>query len=306
MPQATTTVADEPVTACAWCTAPLGEEADHRPGRTVCPACGAATTDPWPSARTLEEAYAGFYRPAGGRFSLAGDALLRRSRGMLARRLDRIAPPGPVLDVGAGEGALLDALRHRGRMAVGLERNAQRPGVRAVEIEDLDEGGFAAIVFWHALEHLRAPGAAVGHAAARLRPGGVVVIAVPNAASLQARLFGDRWLALDLPRHLVHLPAPALLARLRAAGLVIERVSHLRGGQVVFGWLHGLVGTLPGHPHLYDAIRRPEARSRPVRPVRRGATLAAGTVLLPLALLGALLEAAVRRGGTVYVEARRA
>ena len=28
----------------------------------------------------------------------------------------------------------------------------------------------------------------------------------------------------------------------------------------MFGWLHGLVGMLPGHPDLYDAIRRCEAR----------------------------------------------
>ena len=87
---------------------------------------------------------------------------------------------------------------------------------------------------------------------------------MPNPDSLQARAFGDRWLHLDLPLHLVHVPAPALLARLRALGLRVERVSYLRGGQVVFGWLHGIVGLLPGHPDLYDAIRRPEARRRPL------------------------------------------
>ena len=99
-----------------------------------------------------------------------------------------------------------------------------------------------------------------------LEPGGVAVVAIPNPDSLQARAFGDRWLHLDLPLHLVHIPAPALLARLRELGMRIERVSYLRGGQVVFGWLHGIVGLLPGHPDLYDAIRRPEARRRPLSP----------------------------------------
>jgi hypothetical protein len=83
---------------------------------------------------------------------------------------------------------------------------------------------------------------------------------VPNAASLQARLFGDRWLALDLPRHLVHISPPALLSQVEALGFRVERVSYLRGGQVLFGWLHGIVGRLPGHPDLYDAIRRGQAR----------------------------------------------
>lgn len=131
------------------------------------------------------------------------------------------------------------------------------------------------------------------------------MIAVPNPDSLQARAFGDRWFALDLPRHLVHVPARALIERLRAAGFRVERVSHLRGGQVVFGWLHGLVGSLPSRPDLYDAIRRPEARSEPMGPGRRAATLSAAALLLPAALLAAAAEVASRRGGTVYVEARR-
>jgi hypothetical protein len=128
---------------------------------------------------------------------------------------------------------------------------------------------------------------------------------VPNTASLQARVFGDRWFHLDLPRHLVHLPAAALTARLRSLGLAVTRVSHWRGGQVLFGWLHGLVGALPGRLDLYDAIRRPEARSRPMPGHRRALALAAAVALSPLAALASALEVALRRGGTVYVEARR-
>ena len=134
----------------------------------------------------------------------------------------------------------------------------------------------------------------------------MLVIAVPNADSLQARVFGDRWLALDLPRHLVHIPARALIERLEALSLDVERVSYWRGGQVMFGWLHGLVGMLPGHPDLYDAIRRPEARREEPSAWPRGATLAAGTLLAPLAALAAAVEIAAGRGGTVYLEARRA
>ena len=285
---------------CAWCGAPLGPPAAR--GRVRCDACGAATTDPWPSFEQLERAYAR-YRPESGRFSLIGDAVLRHTRGRLAARLDRLAPAGPVLDVGAGDGALLDALGRRGRAAKGIERDSRRADVIEGDITELDES-WSAIVFWHSLEHLPAPGAAVDHAARHLSPGGLLIVAVPNTDSLQARVFGDRWFHLDLPRHLVHLPALALEERLRALGLEITRVSHWRGGQGVFGWLHGLVGSLPGRPDLYDAIRRPAARSRPLSPRSRAGTLAAGVVLLPLAAAAVALEVACRRGGTVYVEAR--
>ena len=168
------------------------------------------------------------------------------------------------------------------------------------------DGAWAAIVFWHSLEHLPEPGSTLEHAARLLAPEGVLVVAVPNSDSIQARAFGDRWFALDLPRHLVHLTSGALRMRLRSLGLRIERVSYLRGGQVVFGWLDGMVGALPGHPSLYDAIRRPEARFRPLSAGRRLTALLAAVLLLPLALAATAVEVLARRGGTVYVEARAA
>jgi hypothetical protein len=290
--------------ACQWCGAPLGAGAKRRAGRAVCARCGVASTDPPPTDAELDRAYGEWYRPGAGRFAGPLDAVLRRSRAALAGRIDAVAPRGPVLDVGAGDGTLVDALAARGRDATGIERVARPPRVRAAELADL-EGPYAAVVFWHSLEHLRRAGAQLERAAELLVPGGVIVVAMPNAASLQASVFGDRWLALDLPRHLVHVPAPALRDRLTGLGLRIERTGQLRGGQAVFGWLHGLVGALPGHPDLYDAIRRPAARSAPMTPGRRALALAAAIVLLPAAGATTLVEAALGRGGSAYVEARR-
>jgi len=230
--------------------------------------------------------------------------VLRRTRSALADRLHRILPAGPVLDVGAGDGTLVGAFVRRGREAVGLEPYASGPHIRNAEIEEVD-GNWSAIIFWHSLEHLRQPARALGHAATLLSPGGRLVIAVPNATSLQARVFGDRWLALDLPRHLVHLSPPALLSKVEALGLRVERVSYMRGGQVVFGWVHGFVGKLPGHPDLYDAIRRSEARQATHNPVLRLYALTAAVAALPFALAATAVEVAARSGGTIYIEARR-
>lgn len=299
-------VAEARAPSCAWCGAPLDRRRPGSARRTLCRNCGAYTTDPWPSEAELGEAYSSWYRPGSGRrFSFFGDRLLSRSRAHLAGRLDRIAPPGPVLDVGAGDGALIDALRRRGRRAEGLEREPRRPDLSDRPLAEI-EGSWAAVVFWHSLEHLPEPGQAVGEAIRLLAPGGVLAIAVPNAASLQARAFGERWLHLDPPRHLVHLPAAALIRRLRASGLKIERVSHFRAGQIVIGWLDGLVGTLPGGLDLYQALRRPEARSEALPRSRRWGATATGAVLLGPAVGCAALEILIRRSGTVYVEARRA
>ena len=291
---------------CAWCGHRLGGDDECRAGRIRCTRCGVATTSPWPSDEQLAEAYAAWYRPEAGRFSGIGDAVLRRTRSVLANRLHQVLPPGPVLDVGAGDGTLVRAFLRHGREAIGVDPYASCPSphLRAVELEDVT-GAWSAVIFWHSLEHLRRPVRALRHAAALIVPGGVLVVAVPNAASLQARLFGDRWLALDLPRHLVHISPLALLSQIEGQGFRVERVSYLRGGQVLFGWLHGIVGLLPGHPDLYDAIRRGEARQAAQRPAIRLYALAAAVAALPLAMAGTVIEVATRSGGTIYVEARR-
>lgn len=284
---------------CRWCGEPLGD-GEPLPGRIRCAHCGVATTEPWPTAAELDRAYAGAYRPGAGRFAGIGDRVLRRTRGSLAARIDQIAPAGPVLDVGAGDGALLAALRRHGREAVGTEReddDGSLPGA---------PGGWAAIVFWHSLEHLPDPAGALAAAAGGLTPGGVVVVAVPNSDSLQARAFGSRWLHLDPPRHLVHLTAGALRARLEQLGLRVERVSYWRGGQVFFGWLDGLVGAVPPHLSLYDAIRRPGARFAPLGAGRRAMALVLALLLSPVALAASAAEVLARRGGSVYIEARGA
>ena len=179
------------------------------------------------------------------------------------------------------------------------------PDVREADITDIDDE-WAAIVFWHSLEHLRAPGASIDPRAEHLRPDGLLVVAVPNAASLQARAFGDRWFRLDLPRHLVHLPASALLERLRARGppdracqLLARRADRCSAGSTAWS------ASLPGRPDLYDAIRRPEARSEPLSGRRRALALAAGALCSRSALAAAVARSRGRRGGTVYVEAPR-
>jgi SAM-dependent methyltransferase len=293
-------------TGCAWCGHKFTAADQRQTGRTRCAQCGVATTSPWPSDAQLSAAYGGWYRPAEGRFSGLGDTVLRRMRATVATRLNRVLPPGPVLDVGAGDGNLVRAFKKHGRDAAGVDpyAAANHPDVRAAEVQDVD-GRYSAVIFWHSLEHLRQPVRALRHAATLVAPGGLLVIAVPNAASTQARVFGDRWLHLDVPRHLVHITPEALISTVESLGLKVERVSYSRGGQVLFGWLHGLVAQFPGHPDLYDAIRRPDARHDAQHPLSRLYTLGAGVAMLPAALAASVVEVARRRGGSIYVEARR-
>ena len=291
--------------SCAWCGLAFDDGAVHLTQRTRCASCGAATTDPPPTAEELAEAYGEWYRPkAERRFHFGADAILGRTRGILASRIDAAAPRGAVLDVGAGEGSLVDALRARGREATGLERRPVRDDFLDASLPEV-EGEYAAVVFWHSLEHLPESGQAVRHAARLLKPGGVAIIAVPNTDSFQADAFGDRWLHLDLPRHLVHLSSACLVSGLEKEGFEIERVSFVRSGQILIGWLQGIVGLLPGHPDLYHALRREQARGVHQSAPKRWFAIAAGVLASPIAAMLAGGEILARRAGTVYIEARR-
>jgi 2-polyprenyl-3-methyl-5-hydroxy-6-metoxy-1,4-benzoquinol methylase len=101
------------------------------------------------------------------------------------------------------------------------------------------------ITMWHVFEHLPDPSGAAKAIAGALRPGGVLVVAVPNPESLQLAVFGRAWVHLDVPRHTVLAPAAALTARMEALGLRAAGVTFTDAGSVGwnrFGWVRGLAG----------------------------------------------------------------
>jgi hypothetical protein len=181
-----------------------------------------------------------------------------------------------------------------------------RRGGRAVAreaIEDHAASGLGAVVLWHVLEHVDDPVACLRRAAGWLRPDGVVLVAVPNVASLQARVAGPAWFHLDLPRHRTHFTPGGLESLLEGAGLrKADRLRHLVFEHNFHGMWFALLtrlGMRPGFPfHLLKRNVRPRVRDVAVLAV-------AGPLLLPVAVLLELVAAAVRRGGTVAVVARR-
>lgn len=129
--------------------------------------------------------------------------------------IERFAARGDLLDVGCGTGELLAFMRTRGWRVRGLERdaNAANWGRNNLQLE-IQIGSVAAlahtpheydvITMWHVLEHIYDPGAALGLLSQRLKKDGVLIVAVPNLASLDARFYRAHWIALDAPRHVNH------------------------------------------------------------------------------------------------------
>jgi SAM-dependent methyltransferase len=108
-------------------------------------------------------------------------------------------------------------------------RKARRFSIR-VHAGDLLEAPFApgefdCVTAFHVLEHVPDPIRAVRRMLEWLAPGGLLVLEVPNAGGLGARLFGRAWSGLELPRHLSRFTPETL-------GATVARA----GGRVVWTW----------------------------------------------------------------------
>jgi SAM-dependent methyltransferase len=275
-----------------------------------CPSCGTAVTLASVPATAHEEgAYGGGTARGAGLAAPLLRAFDRRRLTFLARAGGR--PPGRLLDVGAGRGRFVAQARAAGWAADGIEPSLRGvTGARALGIElqqagiheaAVPPGSLDAATLWHVLEHLDEPGAALDRIGGWLRPGGLLVIGVPNLASVQARAGGPRWFHLDVPRHRTHFTVAGLHALLRRHRFEPVATHHVLAEHNPFGLWQSVVSRATRTPSwLYHALKH----NAPLRS-RDALVTAAALTLVPFAVAAELAFALGRRGGTVAVVARR-
>lgn len=217
--------------------------------------------------------------PRGQLPEIIGTTLLRleRCRIQVSGREAAIIPfvgEGRLLDVGCGTGKDLPTFIEAGWKVTGVEASpdaASRASKRLdceILVGDFEEaplrdGSFDVVRFSHTLEHLPSPRRALERAHRVLRPGGRLFIEVPNAASLERRLFGRHWVHWDLPRHVYHF-TPQTLTRLvtgtgfRAVKIKSDGRTRFFTESVVNFWKHSL-GAFPPSTKLLSAMARPLA-----------------------------------------------
>lgn len=252
----------------------------------------------------------GAYRPGAPRLHRAVTPLLqafdRRRLTMLG-----VAPPARLLDIGAGRGRFVAAARTAGYDAFGIEPSTR--GVQAaaaigapvrqttIEQAQIPDASLDAATLWHVLEHLDGSDAGVEQPASWLRPGGRLLVGVPNLASFQARIGAERWYHLDVPRHRVHFTPAGLHELLHRHGFEVLRTYHVLLEHNPFGMWQSLLSRVTVHPsYLYNVLKR----NAPLRSPDLVLT-ALGLPLAPLAALAELIAGALRHGGTIAVLARK-
>ena len=223
-----------------------------------CRRCGLAQTEPQP--KSMDRFYPARYRHYGG----ATLRMLRALYNLRVRGWMRYLPErGKALEVGCGDGWMLTALRDRGWRVFGSERSSE--GARAAaavngipmfvgELNALAPSRFNLVILFQVLEHLSDPLDALTKGAELLQPGGMMVVAVPNAASWQAHAFGRFWFHLDVPRHLQHFSPEALGRLFQKIGLRVVRARMVSPEHDPYGVLQSLLNRLGFQQNLMTRI----------------------------------------------------
>jgi SAM-dependent methyltransferase len=304
---------EERRSTCPWCgSGQLRERlrtADllqHKPGRfrlDRCRDCGHLFQNPRLNVSGLEFYYRDFYDGLGQQ--KLGDVFAGRAK-MYRRRAEALLPhaksPENWLDVGTGHGHFCEAARdvYPGTAFDGLDftdgaelaesAGRVRNGYRGsfVDLAPSMAGRYDVVSMFHYLEHSLDPQPELEAARLALRPGGHLLIEVPDPESRYARLLGRWWLPWLQPQHLHFIPVRNLRDRLSQLGFTVTVEQHAEP--------HDPIDLLAATWLRLDALApRDDAPWLPERPGRLRRALRTAIVVLgiPALLVAAILDRVV-------------
>lgn len=184
-----------------------------------CMACGFKFTNPIPD---LEEIHKYYESTAYISHSNVNEGLVNKIyqqvRNFTLRNKSKLIKhyvrEGQILDIGCGTGEFLNKMQQSMFLATGIEPNpdAQRFAKRnyglavfdEADINGLQKKFFNVITLWHVLEHVYNLNERIVQIKEIIAEDGILIVAVPNPLSWDARHYGKFWAAYDCPRHLYH------------------------------------------------------------------------------------------------------
>lgn len=151
--------------------------------------------------------------------------------------------PGKLLDVGCGNGDFMLWMQRLGWEVEGIELDPKAAQVALdrglrVRIDNINNveiapESFDAITLSHVAEHFANPLKVFERLAPCLKRGGVLVSISPNPRGILRRWFGNKWYALDPPRHLFIPSGEAYCRMLQPIGFEVKTSTSMR----LFHWL---------------------------------------------------------------------
>ena len=156
--------------------------------------------------------------------------------------------PGSAFEIGCFNGFHLKELQQLGWEVSGIDINKDAIEFAINELglnvllgdfqqTDIPENSYDLVQAMMVMEHLYNVKDALDKISKILKNDGIFIFNVPNHKSIERWIFGKRWFAYDIPRHLFHYDIPSLSKYLEQAGFSIETVYHQK---IPFTIMHSL------------------------------------------------------------------
>ena len=151
-------------------------------------------------------------------------ALVKRTSGL---------SEGSLLDYGTGTGYFANAMLCQGWKVKAIEKSPQARAFAKKQfgldveaehsLKDYPSMSLDVVTLWHVMEHLEHLNEMWETLHRILKDKGVLIVAVPNPESYDARKYKEWWAAYDVPRHLWHF-SPLVMQRFgEKHGFVLEK-----------------------------------------------------------------------------------
>jgi SAM-dependent methyltransferase len=208
-----------------------------------CSGCGFRFTNPRPEAHELgkyyqSEDYISHSDSHRGLFASVYQHIrnytLRRKRSLINKYSKR----GEILDIGCATGQFLNVMASDGWGVTGIEPDEKTRNYAIsthglsvypeVQLSAFKNSSFDVITMWHVLEHVSDLNRRMEETHKLVKPGGTIIIAVPNCESADAEKYRNFWAGYDLPRHLYHFAKSDLFRLAQKFGFEIVNILPMR------------------------------------------------------------------------------
>lgn len=184
-----------------------------------CTSCGFHFTSPVPSESEIGDYYKSedYVSHSSTKKGIINKVYHRVRKHTLKQKLKLVNKQSKgkkLLDIGSATGHFLATCKNGGFDVLGLEPDQEARefalkvnGVKSEDIaalHSLNNKSFDVITMWHVLEHVYHLQRDLTKIVDVLKDDGVLIVAVPNMQSFDAKKYGEYWAAWDLPIHLYH------------------------------------------------------------------------------------------------------
>lgn len=230
-----------------------------------CVECGLVFINPQPTPEEIQEVYANQQIVFNGAGESGLNDYLNRKDTMVKVLgydgrlfgIEKHVNKGKILDIGCAAGFFLDYARSKGWDACGIEISPWAREIAQLQLglnifnKTLKElafpdNHFDVITMYDVLEHTADPLSELQEVFRVLKPGGLLVLNLPNINSLLARINKSNWLKLDPPQHLYHFTPETISRMVNSVGFKVEELATNNGtsGELSFQLVTGAVTSL--------------------------------------------------------------